>query len=101
MSFRLLTNERLRISFGAFIGLLPNPAVNMGSLETAGERVGLALTGISLACLIGTPISGAIRTASGGFFAPGAYAGSCQFVGVILLIVTKRLATGKWWKSKI
>ena len=101
MSFQLLTNERLRISFGAFIGLVPTPAVNMGPLETAGERVGLVLTAISLACLIGTPISGAFRTTSGGFFASGVYAGSCEFVGVILLIATKRLATGKWWRSKI
>ena len=101
MPLELSTNKWRRIAFGAFIGLLPNPAVNLGPLETAGERVGLALTGISVACLVGTPISGAMRAASGGFVAPGAYAGSCEFVGVVLLIATKRLATGKWWRSKI
>ena len=64
MSFQLLwTNERPRISFGAFVGLLPNPVVNMGSLETAGERVGLVLTGISFACLVGTLISEPLQEA--------------------------------------
>jgi len=60
---------------GGYISLYSIPAVGMGKMEDAGRRVGMFMSLIGLGSIVGPPISGAIRTASGGFIATGYYAG--------------------------
>lgn len=66
-----------RISFGAYVGLLPSPAASLGPLQSVGARIGFQLTFMSFAILMGPPIAGAVRSTSptGGFESAGAYAG--------------------------
>jgi hypothetical protein len=64
-----------RFSIGAYISLYSVPAVAMGKMEDAGRRVGMFMSLIGLGGIAGPPISGAIRTATGGFVDAGYYSG--------------------------
>jgi len=61
---------------GAYVSLLPVPAVMMGDIHDAGRRSGIVLTVIAAGAVAGPPISGAIAQATGGFKAVGYYAGN-------------------------
>ncbi|KAF8524605.1 major facilitator superfamily domain-containing protein [Hysterangium stoloniferum] len=81
---------------GGFVGLLPNAPSKMGTVGDLGRRVGMVTTCAAFGTIAGTPIAGAIRTASNGFHSVGAYAGSMFILGACVLSVSKRLALGSW-----
>ncbi|KAG1782396.1 MFS general substrate transporter [Suillus placidus] len=83
-------------SIGAYISLYSVPAVAMGKMEDAGRRVGMFMSLIGFGAIAGPPISGAIRTATGGFVDAGYYSGSIIF-GVALLLVARYLHLGRLW----
>ncbi|TEB39436.1 MFS general substrate transporter [Coprinellus micaceus] len=56
---------------GAYVSLVSNPAMDFGGPEDVGRRVGMFLSFLALGALAGPPISGAVRTATGGFDAVG------------------------------
>ncbi|KIK46495.1 hypothetical protein CY34DRAFT_9635 [Suillus luteus UH-Slu-Lm8-n1] len=62
-------------SIGGYISLYSVPAVAMGKMEDAGRRVGMFMSLIGFGGIAGPPISGAIRTATGGFVDAGYYSG--------------------------
>ena len=53
--------------------------MELGPTEDLGRRMGMFMSIFALGALGGPPISGAIRTASGGFEAVGYYAGILFF----------------------
>jgi MCP family monocarboxylic acid transporter-like MFS transporter 10 len=74
-----LTRNRspsLRFCSGAYVSLLSNPMMELGPTEDLGRRLGMFMSIFALGALAGPPISGAIKTATGGFEAVGYYAGS-------------------------
>ncbi|KAF9781198.1 MFS general substrate transporter [Thelephora terrestris] len=79
---------------GAYVTLLPVPLVAMGDMHDAGRRTGIAGSAIALGAVAGPPISGFIIQSPDGFKTVSYYAGSCIFVAVILLYVTKYLMLG-------
>ncbi|KAF5323716.1 hypothetical protein D9619_012953 [Psilocybe cf. subviscida] len=60
---------------GAYVALLSNPIMEMGSTSDIGRRTGMCMSILALGALAGPPIAGAINTATGGFKAVGYYAG--------------------------
>lgn len=88
-------------SMGGYISLYSIPAVGMGKMEDAGRRVGMFMSLIGLGSIVGPPISGAIRTASGGFIATGYYAGGSILFGVALLLVAQYLHLGRLWGKRV
>ena len=66
------------IANGAFIGLAPVPLSHpaFGEQGDLGRRLGMLFTLCAIGALCGTPISGAIHTAAGGYTAVGWYAGT-------------------------
>lgn len=84
-------------SIGAYISLYSVPAVAMGKMEDAGRRVGMFMSLIGLGGIAGPPISGAIRTATGGFVDAGFYSGGCIIFGVALLLVARCLHLRRLW----
>lgn len=66
---------------GGFLSLLPVPVVVMGGVHDLGRRLGTAMAFISIAVVIGPPISGAIYTPAKGYKAVGYYAGKCSSEG--------------------
>ncbi|KAF9001719.1 MFS general substrate transporter [Cyathus striatus] len=79
-------------SCGSYVALLTNPLVEMGGLGDVGRRTGMFRTLIGVGGLVGTPISGAINSATGGFHAVGYYAGTAVMVAVALMCVARQLA---------
>lgn len=84
-------------SIGAYISLYSVPAVAMGKMEDAGRRVGMFMSLIGFGGIAGPPISGAIRTATGGFVDAGYYSGSCIIFGIVLLLVARYLHLRRLW----
>ncbi|KAG2157001.1 MFS general substrate transporter [Suillus clintonianus] len=84
-------------SLGAYVSLYSAPLVAMGQMEDAGRRVGMFMSLIAFGGIAGTPISGVISTATGGFAAAGYYAGSSIIFGVVLLLVARYLHLGRLW----
>ena len=66
-----------RFAYGAYISLASMPLMAMGSTNDVGRRLGMFLSFIGIGALAGTPISGAINSATGGFECVGWYAGEC------------------------
>lgn len=73
----IFIHNNSRFASGAYIGLIVNPILAMGSTGTVGHRIGMAMTVLGLGALVGPPISGAIDRSTGGFPAVGYYAGTC------------------------
>lgn len=84
-------------SIGGYISLYSVPAVAMGKMEDAGRRVGMFMSLIGFGGIAGPPISGAIRTATGGFVDAGYYSGGCIIFGVALLLVARCLHLRRLW----
>ncbi|KAG6876783.1 hypothetical protein C0993_000475, partial [Termitomyces sp. T159_Od127] len=63
-------------SNGAYFSLLTNPIMSLGPAGDLGSWVGMFVSISAFGALAGPPISGAIKTASGGFEAAGYYGGS-------------------------
>lgn len=65
------------VSTGAFVGLIGTPMGHraFGEQGDIGRRIGMIFTISALGALCGTPISGAIHTATGGYKTVGWYAG--------------------------
>ncbi|KIJ43985.1 hypothetical protein M422DRAFT_60167 [Sphaerobolus stellatus SS14] len=85
-------------ALGAYISLIINPIVAMGSTGHVGHRVGVAMTVLGLGALVGPPISGAINRVTHGFPAVGYYAGSMVILGVILMLITRHMMLGgRFW----
>ncbi|KAG2357010.1 MFS general substrate transporter [Suillus spraguei] len=82
-------------SIGAYISIYSVPAVAMGEMEDAGRRVGMFMSIIGFGNIAGTPISGAIRTATGGFAGAGYFSGGSIMFGVVLLFVAKYFHFGR------
>ncbi|KAG9309194.1 major facilitator superfamily domain-containing protein [Chiua virens] len=77
-------------SCGTYVSLLAMPAMEMGAVGDVGRRTGLYLSFAAIGAVAGTPISGAINSATGGFEDVGWYA-----VSVCLLLLTRYLHLGK------
>lgn len=73
---------------GAFVGIIATPLSHpaFGEQGDLGRRIGMLFTLCAIGALCGTPISGAIHTAAGGYKAVGWYAGALQRARVILFI---------------
>ncbi|KAF7308875.1 MFS domain-containing protein [Mycena kentingensis (nom. inval.)] len=82
---------------GTYVSTFPIPILGMGEVGDIGRRTGMALTISALGALAGPPISGAVRTASGGFRAVGYYAGSTVLLAVVLLVTTRWLVLRRFW----
>ena len=65
------------IATGAFVGLIGTPMGHkaFGQQGDIGRRIGMIFTVCAIGALCGTPISGAIHTATGGYKTVGWYAG--------------------------
>ena len=57
-----------RFCSGSYISLLGNPIMDMGDTEDVGRRLGMFMSILSIGALAGPPISGAIGTATGGYY---------------------------------
>jgi MFS transporter, MCT family, solute carrier family 16 (monocarboxylic acid transporters), member 10 len=64
-----------RFSSGSYAGLISIPLIHMGETADVGRRTGGLLSALSIAALIGPPISGALSTEPGGYMPVGYYAG--------------------------
>ncbi|KAF8323963.1 MFS general substrate transporter [Clavulina sp. PMI_390] len=84
---------------GAFVGLIAIPLSHpaFGEQGDLGRRIGMIFTISALGALAGTPISGAIHTAVGGYKAVGWYAGSLGMLACVFLFLARRAAIGKWF----
>ncbi|KAF9258995.1 MFS general substrate transporter [Marasmius fiardii PR-910] len=69
----------------------------MGEIQDVGRRSGMVMSVSAFGGLLGTPISGAINHATGGFVKVGAYAGSVVILSVIMMLITKYLMLGRLW----
>lgn len=78
-------------SSGAYVSLLANPMIDLGPTEDVGRRIGMLTSIFALGAVVGPPISGAIRTSSGGFEAVGCFAGTMILSGVALICLTRHL----------
>lgn len=58
----------------------------MGGTQALGRRLGMLMSIIAVGALAGSPISGAINTATGGFVAVGLYAGGLESVRILPLL---------------
>ena len=58
--------------------MLGAPLIAMGPVDSVGVRVGMYFSIIALGAVAGPPISGAINTATGGFYAVGYYASTSR-----------------------
>ena len=65
-------------AYGTNISLVCMPLIAMGSTSDVGRRIGMFISFIGFGALAGTPISGAINAATGGFEFVGWYAGECR-----------------------
>ncbi|KAJ3557097.1 hypothetical protein NP233_g11828 [Leucocoprinus birnbaumii] len=83
-------------SIGAFVSLLPKPAMNFGGEGDVGRRVGMFLTIAAFAVLAGPPISGAIERKTGNFEDMGYFAGSAIMLGTSIMLVCRYVVLGKW-----
>lgn len=65
------------IATGAYVGLIPTPIAHkaFGEQGDIGRRIGMVFTICAIGALCGTPISGAIHSATGGYKTVGWYAG--------------------------
>lgn len=86
-----------RFSSGAYVSLSANPMMEFGDTSDVGRRIGMFMSILALGALGGPPISGAINTATGGFGAVGWYAGSTILLGVVMMVVARRLVLKGWW----
>ena len=58
-----------------YLSIFLVPIAAMGDMHDAGRRIGTVFTVVALGAAIGSPISGAIAQATGGFEAVGCYSG--------------------------
>lgn len=63
------------ICSGMYLSIFLVPIAAMGDMHDAGRRIGTVFTVVALGAAIGSPISGAIAQATGGFEAVGCYSG--------------------------
>jgi MFS transporter, MCT family, solute carrier family 16 (monocarboxylic acid transporters), member 10 len=63
------------VTTGVYVALVVTPIITFGDIADVGRRVGTATSIVAFGALIGTPTSGAVYSASGGFEAVGYYAG--------------------------
>ncbi|KAK7057637.1 MFS domain-containing protein [Favolaschia claudopus] len=84
-------------SSGAYVSSFTLPIYHLGEISDVGRRIGMSLTLTAIGALAGPPISGAISTSPGGFRAVGYYAGSMILASIILMLVARHLALGKFW----
>ncbi|KAG1815197.1 major facilitator superfamily domain-containing protein [Suillus subaureus] len=84
-------------STGGYVSLFAVAAVAMGKIEDAGRRVGMFMSLAAFGAISGPPISGAISSASGGFFEAGYYAGGIIMCAVVLLLLARYLHLGGLW----
>ncbi|KAG1868529.1 MFS general substrate transporter [Suillus subluteus] len=82
-------------STGGYLALFTVVAVEMGTIEDAGRRVGMFMSLAAFGAIAGPPISGAISTASGGFVDAGYYAGGIIMCADILLLLARYLHLGR------
>ncbi|KAK4050261.1 hypothetical protein OIV83_003582 [Microbotryomycetes sp. JL201] len=79
-------------AFGCWVTLMPTSFMSLA--EHPGEfgvRTGLGMVFVSIAVLIGTPVAGALITASGGeYWAATVWGGCCALVGTIILIAGRQ-----------
>ncbi|KAF8322343.1 major facilitator superfamily domain-containing protein, partial [Cantharellus anzutake] len=87
------------IASGAFIGVVVTPLTHpqFGVQGDIGRRTGMLFTLSGIGALCGPPIPGAIRDATGGYKAVGAYGGSILMLSLILMVSAKWVATGSPW----
>lgn len=69
------------VASGAFVGIIAIPLshTSFGEQWDLGRRIGMIFSLCAIGALTGTPISGAIHTATGGYKAVGWYAGTQTF----------------------
>ncbi|KZT35857.1 MFS general substrate transporter [Sistotremastrum suecicum HHB10207 ss-3] len=87
-------------SMGGFFSLFCVPVAQMVPVEDVGRTIGLLLTVLSMAEMVGPPIAGAIADHLG-FHAAGVYAGTSIAIAVGILAWSKFLQTGNVMKGKI
>ncbi|KAG9311928.1 major facilitator superfamily domain-containing protein [Chiua virens] len=81
---------------GTYISLFHVPVMAMGSTDDVGRRIGLFMSCAAFGALAGTPISGAIISATGGFKDVGWYAGGVLIVSACLMLLTRYLHLCNW-----
>jgi len=79
---------------GAYVALIAAPIIGMGQAQDAGRRIGMSMGLMAMGALAGPPIAGVLLGATGGFRAPGYYAGSIVMLASTLMMFTKKVATG-------
>ncbi|KZT35626.1 MFS general substrate transporter [Sistotremastrum suecicum HHB10207 ss-3] len=87
-------------SMGGFFSLYCVPVAQMVPVDDVGRTIGLLLTLLSIAEMVGPPISGAIADHFS-FHAAGLYAGTSIAVAVFILAWSKFLQMGNVTRSKI
>jgi len=76
---------------GAYVSMMPAcVAVMTSDMSEIGVRIAMAFLGISLAALVGTPITGAIIASQG-----GGYQGAAVFSGVVVLVGSGLVAASR------
>ncbi|KAE9391724.1 MFS general substrate transporter [Gymnopus androsaceus JB14] len=78
------------ISIGPFASLVSSPVLDLGEKDQLGRRIGILMSMVGIAMLVGAPISGAIDK-SRGPIAMGLYAGSMMLVGAILMTIVRHM----------
>lgn len=90
--------------FGAGIqSLFPASCASLTTdLKKMGVRTGMCFTFISIACLTGPPIAGAlIQKHNGGFLYAQMFGGSAFMGGTLTLIAARIAKNGKGWKCRM
>ncbi|KAJ3760383.1 major facilitator superfamily domain-containing protein [Lentinula raphanica] len=79
------------ISIGPFASLVAKPVLDSAEKDQLGQRIGILMSTVGVAMLIGTPISGAFDT-NPRSFGMGSFAGSTMLFGALLMAIFRYLS---------
>ncbi|KAJ3772273.1 major facilitator superfamily domain-containing protein [Lentinula raphanica] len=88
---RFVNEDIISISIGPFASLVAKPVLDFAEKDQLGHRIGILMSTVGVAMLIGTPISGAFDTKPKSF-GMGSFAGSTMLFGALLMAIFRYLS---------
>ncbi|CDZ97503.1 Monocarboxylate transporter [Phaffia rhodozyma] len=86
---------------GSFVSLFSPGVAQLGETFDIGRRMGTLTTCLSLAALIGPPISGAILTKTGSYLSVAGFTGSFVLAGTAIMFASRYLLLKGFWGRPI
>ncbi|KAJ3760384.1 MFS general substrate transporter [Lentinula raphanica] len=78
------------VSIGPFASLFSSPVLDLGEKDQLGRRIGILMSMVGVAMLVGAPITGAVDK-SRGPVAMGFYTGPMMLIGTILMAIVRHM----------